>query len=422
MEELHPRPGLQKGIDGRPHRCSIGRTRECLDVGSDGNLDHIKGYTKLEEYKQSVLEQGTSVVEHVVSQFSALEDVYLTSCKVLHFKALREMWMEVYTTVCYVSVKDPCGKCRGCRIRMCQALVIVLAAQGVADKVILPHLAAVFRHRRYRNFSVEEWAMLSITEISAIFKRCSCHNKSAFFMHFFLLEILHHGPPTNLRDLMCFRGFQKKSACLWLKAVYNINFGVPTDSHVVESAIALGWVPANTSEELASYMLEMYLPRELWEIPNIYLAGIRQNLSIGPEETFVVLSCAWLLGKQTLSLVETIFPRDFRHPHGLEEQQSALLEGCRMAVQSFIHSDGQAKSITTNIVPPLMSDLQHGGRFRQQTLSWAHAPKVGDQGLLPAVLVDRKRSAKECAKRKCLFADAGKGQKQLKINFAMRPT
>jgi hypothetical protein len=47
-------------------------------------------------------------------------------------------------------------------------------------------------------------------------------------------------------------------------------------------------VPPDSSEELALYMLEMYLPREMWELPNIYLAGIRQNLSIGPEETFVV--------------------------------------------------------------------------------------------------------------------------------------
>jgi len=49
MEELLPRPGLQKGVDCRPHRCSIGRTRECLCDGSFDCLDHIKGYTKLEE-------------------------------------------------------------------------------------------------------------------------------------------------------------------------------------------------------------------------------------------------------------------------------------------------------------------------------------------------------------------------------------
>jgi len=107
----------------------------------------------------------------------------------------------------------------------------------------------MFRHSRYRNFSIEEWASVSIPELASIFKRCSCHNKSAFFMHFFLVEILHHGPPTNLRDLMSCRGFQKKAA--WLMSVYNINFGTPTDSHVLDGSVRLCWVPPDSSEELA---------------------------------------------------------------------------------------------------------------------------------------------------------------------------
>jgi hypothetical protein len=96
-------------------------------------------------------------------------------------------------------------------------------------------------------------------------------------------------------------------------------------------------VPPDSSEELASYMLEMYLPREMWELPNIYLAGIRQNLSVGPEETFVVLSCAWMLGgQQTLSLVESILPKDFRHPHVPRARQEALLEMSREVVKQFL--------------------------------------------------------------------------------------
>jgi hypothetical protein len=39
---------------------------------------------------------------------------------------------------------------------------------------------------------------------------------------------------------------------------------------------------------------------------------------------------------------------------------------------------------------------------------------VGNKGLLPALLVDRKRNAKTAAKRK-LFADEGKGGKQTKL-------
>jgi hypothetical protein len=299
---------------------------------------------------------------------------------------------------------------------MCQALVIVVAAQGVSDNVILPHLAAVFRHSRYRNFSIEEWASVSIPELASIFKRCSCHNKSAFFMHFFLVEILHHGPQTNLCDLMSCRGFQKKSACLWLMSVYNINFGRPTGSHVLDAYVRLCWMPPDSSEELASYMLEMYLPREMWELPNIYLAGIQQNLSIGPEETFVVLSCACLLGgQQTLSLVESILPKDFRHPHLPRERQEALLEMSREVVKQFLElGSSSTKFITNHITPPILASYWTGGNLTQQRLCWSRPPEVGNKGLLPALLVDRKRNAKKAAKRK-LFADEGKGGKQTNL-------
>jgi hypothetical protein len=133
IHELSPRPGLQKGVVARPHSCSIQNVRERLHLSTPLCPEFVNGYTKLEEYKQVVLEHGVSVVEHVISQFSALEDVYITSYQVLGFKAVRERWMEVYTTVCYVSAAILCGECRGCRIRMCQALVIVLAAHGVSD-------------------------------------------------------------------------------------------------------------------------------------------------------------------------------------------------------------------------------------------------------------------------------------------------
>jgi hypothetical protein len=112
IHELSPQPGLQKGVVARPHRCSIQNVRERLHLSTPLCLEFVNGNTKLEEYKQVV-----SVVEHVISQFSALEDVYITPCQVLGFKAVRERWMEVYTTVCYVSPATASGCARPwCRV------------------------------------------------------------------------------------------------------------------------------------------------------------------------------------------------------------------------------------------------------------------------------------------------------------------
>jgi hypothetical protein len=63
-----------------------------------------------------------------------------SSCHVFGFRSLREWWMHVYTSQCYSKIDRPCGKCRGCRIRMCQALIIVLAARGLAIKWSYPTL------------------------------------------------------------------------------------------------------------------------------------------------------------------------------------------------------------------------------------------------------------------------------------------
>jgi len=100
-------------------------------------------------------------------------------------------------------------------------------------------------------------------------------------------------------------------------------------------------------------MLEMYLPREMWELPNINQAGIRQNLSIGLEETFVVLSCVWLLGgQQTLSLVESILPKDFRHPHLPTVRQEALFETSREVVKQFLELGFSSTKFNTNLITP----------------------------------------------------------------------
>ena len=66
IHELSPRPGLQKGVVACPHSCSIQNVRERLQLSMPLCPEFVNGYTKLEEYKQVVLEQGVSVVEHVI--------------------------------------------------------------------------------------------------------------------------------------------------------------------------------------------------------------------------------------------------------------------------------------------------------------------------------------------------------------------
>jgi hypothetical protein len=170
--------------------------------------------------------------------------------------------------------------------------MVVLAAQGVADSLVLPHLGAVFRHPRYNNMSLEEWSLVTVNEKAAVFKSCSKHCLCAYHFHFFVEECLANHPPTHLEDICCFRGFSKKSGCLYLFAVYGIQFGIATDSHVQDTAFKLGWTPFSSDEVRTSCALELWIPQLCYEKGNLWIAGLRQLLSSSAYITSALRTCA----------------------------------------------------------------------------------------------------------------------------------
>jgi endonuclease III len=238
---------------------------------ASNNLDQ-NSLIKVETYCKSM----KSKIKNFLYELSCIEDLYRLSCIVIGHKPYRSEWLSVFTTFCH-NLENPCGSCRNCRIRVCQAAMVIFAAQGVGDNKILPLLGAVFRHPRYKHMSIEQWASLSIAELAAIFKTASKHCHNAYHYHFFLSECMENGPPLHLSDLLCFRGISKKSGCLFLKAVLNVDVGIVTDRHVFKAARGLKWIPEEgVSEELASYMLEKWVPQTGWDSVNVWLAGIRQ--------------------------------------------------------------------------------------------------------------------------------------------------
>jgi hypothetical protein len=202
--------------------------------------------------------------------------------------------------------------------------MVVLAAQGVGDKLILPHLGSVFRHPRYSNFSIEEWVLVPISELAGIFRTASKHCLNAYHFHYFLVECMNNGPPLCLHDITCFRGFSKKSGCLYLKAIFNFDFGIPTDSHVYEASLALGWIQRGANEELASYMLELWVPLCCWEYLNVWLAGIRQMLSIDPAITAKLMACSKFLGVNHFRLLSSITPKSVKSTNPLQIEKTLL--------------------------------------------------------------------------------------------------
>jgi hypothetical protein len=87
----------------------------------------------------------------------------------------------------------------------------------------------------------------------------------------------------------------------------------------------------------------------------------------------------------------------------------------REVVKQFLElGSSSTKFITNHITPPILASYWTGGNVTQLRLCWSRPLEVGDKGLLPALLVDRKGNAKKAAKRK-LFADEGKGGKHTKL-------
>jgi hypothetical protein len=209
-----------------------------------------------------------------MDSLDALRRMYEALKTVSRSQPYRTNWDDVFTSRCDVNPTEPCGSCTGCRRRMCQAAMVVFAAQGCMDMSILGHLGAVLRLPRYSSMSIEEWSLLSLAELSMIFKPCSKHCLNAHHFHYFVIEIFANGAPTTLLDVVCFRGIWKKTGCLYLLAVYNLDYGIVADSHVKKRSISLGWVTdPQASATVVSYMLEEWAPSNSWRDLNIHIAG-----------------------------------------------------------------------------------------------------------------------------------------------------
>jgi hypothetical protein len=194
--------------------------------------------------------------------------------------SLRLWWEDVFTTQC--NHKQACGVCKACSIRIAQAALVVYAAQGVADENILPHLGAVFRFPKYRNFGVEEWMMVPVAELATIFRHCSKQGQNALYVRDFLEEVAANGVPRTLDDCLCFYGMLKKSACLFLGVVFNCHYGIPVDRHLSVAFVNCGWVHPEchkgTNATLLSDMVEVWLPMEETGMINNVVAGLRPTL------------------------------------------------------------------------------------------------------------------------------------------------
>jgi hypothetical protein len=338
-----------RGFSG--HYANLKHERPCgrtciLKATTTQHLD-ANWQVKIKEYRHRL----KHTIQSKLYDLSLVEEIFVVSCKVVGYKPYRSQWLEVFPTICMNDPMKPCTLCRQCRIRMCQAAMVVLAAQGVADKLILPHLGAVFRHPRYCNWSIEEWVLVPISELAAIFRTGSKHCLNAYHFHYFLLECVNCGPPLCLHDIVSLKGFSKKSGCLFLKAVVNVDFGIPTDSHVYEASLALGWIERKKGiqEELASYMLEQWVPRVCWEWLNVWLAGIRQMMSINSSTSAKVSACAESLGKNHTRILASIAPRLQKECTKTEYKQ--FLHEIKKSWQFVINSESFQKERLTTFFP-----------------------------------------------------------------------
>jgi endonuclease III len=230
------------------------------------------------EWKKK-LDKSPSMAAQFLEEYHLLKQIAEDAASKFDLIPLRNNWEDVFTTRC--PQKEPCACCRNCNIRIAQGAIVVFAAQGVADENILPHLGAVFRHPRYQHFGVEEWAALPIAELASLLNHCSMQGQNALYIHDFLAEVGKNGVPRTLEDCLCFLGILKKTACLFLTAVFGKQFGIPVDRHLAQAFINCGWVHPNCKPQtsyctMMSDMVELWLPMEETGAVNNVVAGLRQ--------------------------------------------------------------------------------------------------------------------------------------------------
>jgi endonuclease III len=195
---------------------------------------------------------------------------------------LRADWLQVIPARCEKDcekdrwrINPP--KCRGCSKMMAQAAIVVFCAQGVGDANILPYLGAVFRHPRYANWTVQEWARVCVYELATILKPCSAQGVKAHYLLSFFKYVHEEKPPETVKRFSCIYGLGKKSACLLLSATKGHPVGIPVDRHLQSAFRNLRWAPRDETDcTLMSEMVEFWLPYKHWSEINDEIAGIRQ--------------------------------------------------------------------------------------------------------------------------------------------------
>jgi hypothetical protein len=224
---------------------------------------------------QLVLNREPAKVQQFRQEYLLFKELHTLSVSE-DVSGIRLMWEEVFTSQC-TNPQAPCGTCQQCSIRAAQAAIVVYAAQGVADLNVLPYLGSVFRFPRYQHCGIKEWAMVSIYEIAQLLKPCSSHGLKAWYVKGFLQYLSVHMVPYTLENFVCFYGFKKKSACLFLSAVCGRPFGIPVDRHLKAAFLNCGWVHPNSIDETCmSYQVELWLPMEETADINNVLASLRQ--------------------------------------------------------------------------------------------------------------------------------------------------
>jgi endonuclease III len=243
-------------------------------------------------------------VKKFMMQFHQLELVNYELNKQMGLYSPRQCWEDVFTTRCD---QDPqCTRCRKCRTRFAQGTLVIVAAQGTKDSTIVPHFGAVFRHPRYTDFSIEEWASISLEEMTIVFSQTSKQAQSAFTVLQFLRDFAWKDFPTDPATLMCYHGFGKKSICLLLGILGMETTGVPVDRHLMQAFQNLGWIDSGAKDEtLASEMVEMWLPPALWARCNVVVAGLRQ-IWASQQHREILKDVAASLGQEHIKLVTAL--------------------------------------------------------------------------------------------------------------------
>jgi endonuclease III len=198
-------------------------------------------------------------------------------------------------------------------MRFSQAAIALVAAQGTRDSVNLPYLGAVYRHRRYAAFSVEEWALISTDELTMVFHPTSMQGQNANTVHYFLQEFAHKDfLPKTVDDLSRYLGFGKKTACLLLDAMGVAEQpGIPVDRHLATGFRSLGWADVNEYDETAiSSMVECWMPPKKWGECNIVCAGLRQVWFQHPEHKKTMVAAAKNLGADHMRLLSLLCTKE----------------------------------------------------------------------------------------------------------------